>query len=91
MTVELFNQPNSEHSEAGSATSSQDTPTPQDAADASDDEYVRVEAEPATQPTVAEEATGEEDAPEQQPQPETDGQTKQPTVLYESSMLLMSI
>ena len=72
-----FNQSDTEHDEVN-ATSSQDPPTPQDAADAADDEYVRVEAEPATEPTVAEEAPSEEDAPEQQPQPETDEQTKQP-------------
>ena len=72
-----FNQSDTEHDEVN-ATSSQDPPTPQDAADAADDEYVRVEAEPATEPTVAEEAPSEEDAPEQQPQQETDEQTKQP-------------
>ena len=75
---ELFNEPDSEHSEK-SVTSPQDTPTPQDAAEGADDEYVRVEAEPATEPTVAEEAPGEENVPEQQPQPKKIGeQTKQP-------------
>ena len=47
--------------------------TPQDIADAVDDEYVRVEAERET----VQKATGEESAPEQQPQPETDEQAKQ--------------
>ena len=68
-----FNQSDTEHNEV-EATSSQGTPTPQDAADATDDGYVWNEAEPET----AQKATGEEDAPEQQPQRETDGQTKQP-------------
>ena len=72
-----FNQSDPEHNEVD-ATSSQDIGSAPDAADAADDEYVRVEAEPATEPTVAEEAPTEEDAPEQQPQPETDEQTKQP-------------
>ena len=68
-----FNQPDSEHNEVG-ATLPQDTSSPQDAADATDDEYVWTEAEL----TLEEEATDGEDAPEQQPQPETDEQKKQP-------------
>ena len=72
-----FDQSDAEHNEVG-ATSSQDTPTPQNTADATDDELVWAEAEPETAPTLSEEATDEEDAPEQQAQPETDEQKKQP-------------
>ena len=59
-----FNPSDTAHNEVV-VKSSQDTPTPQSAAD---DEYVRVEAQPET----AQQATDEEDAPEQQPQPETE-------------------
>ena len=71
------NQSDTDHNEVG-ATSYQDIGSPQDTADVVDDEYVRVEAESAIEPTVAEEVPIEADAPEQQPQPETDEQTKQP-------------
>ena len=72
-----FNQPDTEHNEVG-ATLPQNTALPQDAADAADDEYVWAEAEPETEPTLAEETTGEEYVSAQQPQPETDEQQKQP-------------
>ena len=71
-----FNQPDTEHNEVG-ATSPQNTASPQDAADATNDEYGWTEAEPDTEPTIAEEATGEENVSEQQPQPETNEQKKQ--------------
>ncbi len=58
------NQPDNEHNKVG-ATSPQDTPSPQAA---TKDEYKWTEAE----------ATDEEDTPEQQLQPEADGQKKQP-------------
>ena len=64
-----FNQPDSEHNEVG-ATLPQDTPSPQDA---TEDEYQWTQAEL----TLEEEATDEEDAPEQQPKSETDEQKKQ--------------
>ena len=72
-----FNQPDSEHNEVD-ATSPQNTASSLDTADATDDELVWAEAEPETEPTIVEEATDEEDAPEQQAQPETDEQKKQP-------------
>ena len=72
-----FNQPDTEHNEVG-ATSPQNTASPQDSAETTDDEYVWTEAEPETEPTLAEEATGEEYVSAQQPQPETDEQKKQP-------------
>ena len=72
-----FNQPDTEYDEVG-ATSPQNTASPQGAADTTDDEYVWTEAEPETEPTLAGEATGEENVDEQQPQPETDEQKKQP-------------
>ena len=77
INVELFNQPDSEHSEA-SATSPQDVPSPQDTADAIDTEYAWAKAEPETESVMAEEETGEENAPEQQPQPESNEQKEQP-------------
>ena len=76
LMLESFNQPDTEHNEVG-ATSPQNTASPQDAADATNDEYGWTEAEPDTEPTIAEEATGEENVSEQQPQPETNEQKKQ--------------
>ena len=72
-----FNQPNTEHNEVDAA-SPQNTSSSPDAADATNDEYVWAEAEPETEPTLSEAATDEADAPEQQAQPETNEQKKQP-------------
>ena len=62
-----FNQTDMEHNEE----------TPQDAADAEDDEYVWADAEPEMEHRTAEDTTGVEPSAEQQPQPEISEQKKQ--------------
>ena len=72
-----FNQPDTKHNEVD-VTAPQNIASSPDTTDATDDEWVWAEAEPKTEPMLSEEATDEEDASEQQAQPETDKQKKQP-------------
>ena len=73
-----FNQHDMEHNEE----TPQDTLSQDSASDANDDEYVSTEVEPETELSPLEDTTREESPAEQQPQPETDEQEKQPSTEF---------
>ncbi len=77
-----FNQDNTEQN----AEPPQDSPSAHSTPDATAGEYQWSEATPEAEPTIEEEAIGEEHVSEQQQQPETDVQKKQPQSAKEFSV-----